>query len=116
MSADATGIGATGIDATGIDATRIEVNRGHAIELYPDLANYPISRTWFGFMPFSADGKPLIGSIPQLENLFIVGGLCSSGFGRGPMAGKLLAELMHDGSRPAPLAEANPARCVTRQE
>jgi sarcosine oxidase subunit beta len=104
----------TGTDATGIDATGIEVNRGHAIEIYPDLANYSISRTWSGIMPFSADGKPLIGPIPQIDNLFIVSGLCSSGFGRGPMAGKLLAELMHDGSRPAPLAEANPARCVTR--
>ncbi|MFQ6027659.1 MAG: NAD(P)/FAD-dependent oxidoreductase [Dehalococcoidia bacterium] len=100
----------------GTDATGVEVNRGHAIELFPDLASYPINRVWSGLMPFSFDGKPIIGAIPQVDNLFIVSGLCSSGFGRGPMAGKLLADLMHDGSRPAPMSEADPARCITRQE
>ena len=71
-----------------------------------------MSRTWAGLMPFSLDGKPLIGKIPQLENLYIVGGLASSGFGRGPMAGKLLADYIHTGHRPQVLAEADPARCV----
>jgi sarcosine oxidase subunit beta len=64
-------------------------------------------------MPFALDGKPLIGKIPHLENLYIVGGLASSGFGRGPMAGKLLADYVHTGHRPHVLAEADPARCVT---
>jgi glycine/D-amino acid oxidase-like deaminating enzyme len=60
-------------------------------------------------MPFSLDGKPLIGRIPGRENAWIVTGLASSGFGRGPMAGKLLAEYLHTGV-PAPvLAEADPA-------
>ena len=37
----------------------------------------------------------------------------SSGFGRGPMAGKLLADYIHTG-HPAPvLAESDPARCIT---
>jgi glycine/D-amino acid oxidase-like deaminating enzyme len=63
-------------------------------------------------MPFSLDGKPLIGRIPMREDLWIVSGLASSGFGRGPMAGKLLADYLHTGV-PAPvLAEADPARCV----
>ena len=43
------------------------------------------------------------------ENLWIVTGLASSGFGRGPMAGKLLADYLHTGT-PAPvLTEADPA-------
>ena len=66
-------------------------------------------------MPFPLDGKPLIGRIPRRDDLWIVGGLASSGFGRGPMAGKLLAEYIHSG-RPAPvLAEADPARCVVER-
>ena len=43
----------------------------------------------------------------------IVSGLASSGFGRGPMAGKLLADFIHTGHRPHVLVEADPARCVT---
>lgn len=94
------------------DASGIEVNRGQATEVIPALGEIPVSRTWAGLMPFSLDGKPLIGKIPQLENLYIVGGLASSGFGRGPMAGKLLADYIHTGHRPQVLAEADPARCV----
>lgn len=94
------------------DPAGIDVNRAHAAEILPFLRELPIERTWAGLMPFPLDGKPLIGGIPGREGLFIVSGLASSGFGRGPMAGKLLADLVHTG-KPAPvLAEADPTRCV----
>ena len=101
-----------GYDIT-VEPTSIEVNRGHASEVLPMLSALPIARTWAGLMPFSLDGDPLIGSIPQRDNLYIVSGLASSGFGRGPMAGKLLAEFIHTGHRPQALSESDPARCVT---
>ena len=99
-----------------IDAEGIEVNRGHAVEVMPFLKDIPISRTWAGTMPFSQDGPPIIGKIPQLDNLYIVSGMASSGFGRGPMAGKLLADYIHTGHRPQVLSESDPARCVTDVE
>ncbi|MCH7712723.1 MAG: FAD-binding oxidoreductase [Chloroflexi bacterium] len=95
------------------DATGIEVNRGHASEVLPFLRDLPIARTWAGTMPFPLDGEPIIGKIPLRDNLYIVGGLASSGFGRGPMAGKLLAEYIHSGHRPTVLNDADPARCVS---
>ncbi len=95
------------------DPSGIEVNRGHAAEVIPLVARLPISRTWAGLMPFSLDGAPIIGKIPLRENLFIVSGLSSSGFGRGPMAGKLAADYIHSGHMTSVLAEADPARCVT---
>ena len=95
------------------DATGIEVNRGHAAEVIPLLSQLPVSRTWAGLMPFSLDGKPIIGRIPQLDNLYIVSGMASSGFGRGPMAGKLLADYIHTGHMPQVLSEADPTHCVT---
>lgn len=91
------------------DPTGIEVNRGHAIEVLPFLAELPIARTWAGLMPFPLDGTPLIGRIPGREHLWIVSGLASSGFGRGPMAGKLLAESLHAGAPLPLLAETDPA-------
>ncbi len=102
-----------GYDKT-VDRAGIEVNFGHVRELLPMLGQLAIARTWAGLMPFSLDGKPVIGSIPQMENLYIVGGLASSGFGRGPMAGKLIADFMHTGHRPPALGESDPARCVSR--
>ena len=91
------------------DPTGIEVNHGHATEVLPFLAGLGIARTWAGLMPFPLDGKPLIGRVPGRADLWIVSGLASSGFGRGPMAGKLLADYLHTGV-PAPvLAEADPS-------
>ena len=102
----------TGYDKT-VEHTGIEVNKGHASEVIPMLSDLPIARTWSGLMPFSMDGAPIIGGIPSRENLYIVSGLASSGFGRGPMAGKLLADLIHTGHRPQVLGESDPGRCVT---
>ena len=91
------------------DPAGIEVNRAHAASVLPFLAELPIARTWAGLMPFPRDGKPLIGRLPGRNNLWIVGGLASSGFGRGPMAGKLLADSVHAGAPLPILGEADPA-------
>jgi sarcosine oxidase subunit beta len=98
--------------STSVDPGGIEANRGQATEIFPFLAALPAARTWAGLMPFTPDGKPLIGRVPGRDGVWIVTGLGSSGFGRGPMAGKLLAHALHTGT-PAPvLTEADPARCV----
>ncbi len=97
-----------GYDKT-VDHAGIEVNKGHASDIIPMLSNLPIARTWGGLMPFSMDGAPIIGGVPSRDNLYIVSGLASSGFGRGPMAGKLLADFIHTGHRPQVLEEADPA-------
>lgn len=98
---------------TSPDPAGIEVNRKHASEVVPMVADLPVARTWAGLMPFSLDGAPIVGKIPLRDNLYIVSGLASSGFGRGPMAGKLTADYIHSGHRPQVLAGADPARCVT---
>jgi len=95
------------------DPAGIEVNRSHAAEVIPLVASLPIAHTWAGVMPFSIDGAPIIGRISLRPDLFIVSGLNSSGFGRGPMAGKLAADYIRTGHRAAVLDESDPDRCVT---
>jgi len=95
-----------------INQSGIEVNRGHAAEVIPLVASLPIARTWSGLMPFSLDGAPIIGKLPMRDNLFIVSGLSSSGFGRGPMAGKLTADFIRTGQMTTVLQESDPGRCV----
>jgi sarcosine oxidase subunit beta len=94
------------------DLSGIEINHAHAVEVLPFLDDVPITRAWAGLMPFSLDGKPIIGKIPQHPNLYIVSGLASSGFGRGPMAGQLIADYIHTGHPHPVLMEADPARCI----
>ena len=76
------------------DFAGIETNKGHATEVLPVLSELSVNRTWSGLMPFSQDGSPIIGRVPGRGKLFIVTGLCSSGFGRGPSAGQLVADLV----------------------
>ena len=61
-------------------------------------------------MPFSMDGHPIIGRVPNNENLFIATGLASSGFGRGPGAGMLIADLVANGIANPVLHESDLAR------
>ena len=91
------------------DPRGIDVNREHAISVLPLLAKFPIARTWAGLMPFPLDGKPIIGRVRDRKTLWIVTGLASSGFGRGPMAGKLLADYLHTGTPAKVLSESDPA-------
>jgi sarcosine oxidase subunit beta len=95
------------------DEAGIKVNRNHVIEIFPFLRQFPIKRTWAGLMPFTQNLVPIIGKIPQYENLYIVTGLSSSGFQQGPMSGKLLADCIHN-RKPSPiLSSADPTRQVT---
>lgn len=77
-----------------VDPVGITVNHGHAGELFPGFAGLAPSRTWSGIMPFSLDGRPLIGPVSGRDGLFVASGLASGGFGRGPMTGQIVAELV----------------------
>lgn len=75
-----------------VDDEGIATNHGHVAELLPFVADLPPTRTWAGSMPFSIDGRPLLGPVDDHPGLFLAAGLASSGFGRGPMAGRLVAD------------------------
>jgi sarcosine oxidase subunit beta len=95
------------------DRGGIETNRAHTLELFPFLQDLPITRTWAGWMPFTRDLHPLIGKIPYLDNLYLLTGLSSSGFEKGLMSGKLLAESINNGAAVPILSQADPARQVS---
>lgn len=97
------------------DQSGIETNRAHVIELFPFLRDLPTRRTWAGWMPFTRDLHPLIGRLPHFENLYLLTGLSSSGFEKGLMSGKLLADYIHEGVAAPMLAEADPAKEITVQ-
>jgi len=59
----------------------------------PALAETRIVRTWVGFEAETADAMPVIGSVPGIENAFVIGSV-HSGYTSGPYMGKLLAQCM----------------------
>ncbi len=61
------------------------------IELVPRLKNIRARRTWAGIYPMTPDGNPIVGLSREIENLFIVGGMCGQGFMLGPGLGFYLS-------------------------
>jgi D-amino-acid dehydrogenase len=68
-----------------------------------------MANLWVGPRPVSADGLPLIGATRH-ANLFVAGGHGMWGMTLGPVTGRLLAELIATGTRPAVLEPFNPCR------
>ena len=68
----------------------------------PCLDDLPVAEKWAGIMPFSADGRPIVGHIDKPADgagptLYVCTGMGGSGFCRGPGAGLLLAKFIHKG-------------------
>ena len=65
-----------------------------AVELMPELARSRSSRTrWAGYIDATPDGVPGIGEIPTGARIHFGGGISGHGFGIGPGAGHLIADL-----------------------
>lgn len=69
----------------------------NAFEISPSLENLPIDEKWSGLRPFCADGLPILGKIPDAENLIIATGHFRNGILLAPLTAKILAEKIIDG-------------------
>jgi glycine oxidase len=80
----------------------VEALRLFAVGVVPVLANVPVVATWSGLRPASADGLPVMGRLPNAENLFVSAGHFRAGIQLSPGSGRALADLLLD--RPPPFA------------
>ncbi len=74
---------------------------------FPVFEHSKITHSWAGLIDVTPDGIPAIGPIPSIPGLFISSGFSGHGFGIGPGAGKLTAQLV-TGSKP--LVDPKPFR------
>jgi glycine/D-amino acid oxidase-like deaminating enzyme len=88
-------------EVTGFDeSVDLEWEQRHlaaAVKRMPLLAEAGLAHHWAGLYEMTPDAHPLIGAVPGLANAFAVAGFSGHGFMHGPIAGKLLAEVMLDG-------------------
>jgi len=68
-----------------------------SVQRMPLLAEAGLAHHWAGLYEMTPDAHPLIGALPGLLNAYVVAGFSGHGFMHGPIAGKLLAEVMLDG-------------------
>lgn len=73
---------------------------GHLARAFPAFAGARITHSWSGLIDVTPDAVPVIDAVPSIGGFFIASGFSGHGFGIGPGAGKLAADLV-TGSRPS---------------
>jgi glycine/D-amino acid oxidase-like deaminating enzyme len=63
------------------------------ISLYPQFRDVPVVQQWAGFIDVTPDVVPYISSVGALPGLTVATGFSGHGFGIGPAAGRLAAEV-----------------------
>lgn len=76
-------------------------------EIYPQLANVKIVQKYGGLIDFTPDWVPVISAIDKLPGLHVSAGFSGHGFGVGPAAGKLAADII---AGDAPIVDPHPFR------
>jgi glycine/D-amino acid oxidase-like deaminating enzyme len=71
---------------------------------FPEIADAPFVETWGGMIETSPDILPIISSVEGLEGFFIATGFSGHGFGIGPGAGKLIADIVRGAADPVELS------------
>ena len=80
-----------------VDLAWEQVHLEAALRRFPLLAQAGLAHHWAGLYEVSPDAHPLIGRLEPLDNAYVVAGFSGHGFMHGPIAGKLLAEVILDG-------------------
>ena len=74
---------------------------------FPAFAPARIAQSWGGLIDATPDSVPVIGPVPAVPGFFLMSGFSGHGFGIGPGAGRLMAELV---TGAAPVVDPAPFR------
>lgn len=76
------------------DHSTITLTHHRAVSLLPGLKNCSITAEWAGYIDSTPDGVPALGEVQSLPGFVIAAGFSGHGFGIGPGAGHLIADLI----------------------
>ena len=80
-----------------------------AMTIYPDLANWSIEETWWGYRPTTPDELPILGQ-SDCENLFLATGHHRHGILLAPITAEIIADLIANGKADPLLDHFRPQR------
>jgi glycine oxidase len=111
---DGTILAGSTMDEAGFDRSlserEMEIVHGSAAELIPALAHaLPVER-WADLRPIPADGLPVLGPDPDLAGLHYATGYGRNGILLGPLAGRIVAQLVVTGTSERDWQAFSPAR------
>jgi glycine/D-amino acid oxidase-like deaminating enzyme len=76
------------------DPAGVRETHRRAIDLLPALREASIAAAWAGYIDSTPDGVPGIGEVPEVPGFILAAGFSGHGFGIGPGAGHLIADLV----------------------
>jgi glycine/D-amino acid oxidase-like deaminating enzyme len=76
------------------DQALVQMGLKRLAENYPQLAGLRVAHAWAGFIDSTPDAIPVISAVDSLPGLFLSTGFSGHGFGIGPAAGRLAADLI----------------------
>jgi glycine/D-amino acid oxidase-like deaminating enzyme len=82
-----------------VDRSTIRLTHERAVELLPGLKGRRITASWAGYIDSTPDGVPAIGEASSIPGFVLAAGFSGHGFGIGPGAGHLIADII-TGSEP----------------
>lgn len=86
------------------NAAAVQGGLSHLQRIVPAFRDARITHSWGGMMDTTPDGVPVISAVDSMPGFFIATGFSGHGFGIGPGAGRMAADLV-SGKRPSVDAE-----------
>ncbi|MER9959062.1 FAD-binding oxidoreductase [Mesorhizobium australicum] len=71
-----------------------EITLSNAREAFPCFDNAKIAQRWAGYMDVTPDAIPIISAVDPIPGFYLATGFSGHGFGIGPAAGKLMADIV----------------------
>lgn len=75
------------------DMAALRLSLQRAARLFPPLADVPVVGRWAGYIDSTPDGVATMSEVPALPGFILAAGFSGHGFGVGPGAGHLLADM-----------------------
>jgi len=94
------------LDPTPNEAALAE-GRAALARIFPVFANMQVVQSWAGLMDVTPDAVPVIDQVARIPGFFIATGFSGHGFGIGPGAGRLMADMV---AGDTPVVDPSPFR------
>ncbi|MBC7800340.1 MAG: FAD-binding oxidoreductase [Gemmatimonadaceae bacterium] len=85
----------------------LDAGRANLVQAFPGFADMKVEESWGGMVDVTPDGVPVIGPVPDVAGFYLASGFSGHGFGIGPGAGRLMADLVTGAS---PVVDPAPFR------
>jgi glycine/D-amino acid oxidase-like deaminating enzyme len=76
------------------DQAILKEGQNNLIKAFPAFREMTVAASWGGLVDAMPDGVPVIGEVPKLPGFYLATGFSGHGFGIGPGAGRMVADLV----------------------